>query len=224
MKDRLFRPHPVLLRIVVLAALASGMVVGAWALLAGQTAWAAPPAQGQGPITILGITHTCTEAGLRENPLNDTSDRATPLLARVPQTHTLDSGGPDDGGSSAGTHDKDWFTFSVGAGQVFTVSTTLPAGSILTTTEIALFTSSEAADAGTNPAAVTTSFDLGGVAASSPATQTFWVRVVNPYAEFQDPSHNFCDVLYEIALRLGGSLDNSGTLKLAEAGEDRTLT
>jgi uncharacterized repeat protein (TIGR01451 family) len=224
MKDCLFRPHPVLLRIVALVAIASGMVAGAWALLASQTAQAAPPAQGQGPIGILVITHTCMEAGLNEDPLNDTSDQATLLLARQPQTHTLDSGGPDDGGSSAGTHDKDWFTFTVGAGQVFTVSTTMPAESILTTTEIALFTSSVAAQMGTHPAAVTTSGDLGWVAAGSPATQTLWVRVVNPYAAVQDPTHNFCDVIYHIALRLGGSLDNSGTLKSAEAGPGRTLT
>jgi uncharacterized repeat protein (TIGR01451 family) len=224
MKDCLFRPHPVLLRIVALVVLTSGMMVGAWTLLASQTAQAAPPAQGQGPITILGITHTCTEAGLSEDPLNDTPDQAVLLQARQPQTHTLDSGGADDGGPSAGTHDKDWFTFSVGAGQAFTVSTTLPAGSILTTTEIALFTSSVSAQAGTNPAATTTSGDLGWVAAGSPATQTLWVRVVNPYAEAQDPSNYFCDVLYQIALRLGGSLDNAGTLKTAEGGAARTLT
>ena len=224
MKDCLFRPHPVLLRIVALVAIASGMVVGAWALLASQTAQAAPPAQGQGPITILVITHTCTEAGLNEDPLNDTSDQATLLLARQPQTHTLDSGGPDDGGSSAGTHDKDWFTFTVQAGQVFTVSTTLPAGSILTTTEIALFTSSVAAQIGTNPAAVTTGGDLGWVAAGSPATQTFWVRVVNPYAYSQNRTNDFCDVVYHIALRLGGSLNNADTLKSGEAGPGRTVT
>jgi uncharacterized repeat protein (TIGR01451 family) len=223
MKDCLFRPLPVLLRIVALVAIASGMVVGAWALLAGQTAQAAPPAQGQGPITILGITHICTETGLAEAPLNDTADKATPLLARQPQVHTLDSGGSDEV-PQPGTHDKDWFSFSVGAGQVFTVSTTIPGGSILTTTEIALFTSYSEAISGTNPAAVTTSGNLGWVAAGSPATQTFWVRVVNPYAAVQDPSNNFCDVLYQIALRLGGSLDNPDTRKVAEAGPDHTLT
>ncbi len=224
MKARLFHPHPVVLRISALVLITTGIVIGAWALLAGQAAQAAPPAQGHGPITILAITHTCTEAGLRENPLNDTSDQAMPLLARIPQTHTLDSGGPDDGGSSAGTHDKDWFTFVVGGGQVFTVSTTLPAGSILTTTEIALFTSSVAAQMGTHPAAITTGGDLGWVAPSSPAAQTFWVRVVNPYAASQDPSDSFCDVIYRIALRLGGSLDNDDTAKSGVAGPGRAVT
>ncbi len=215
MKDCLFRPHPALLRIVALVAIASGMVVGAWALLASQTAQAAPPAQGQGPIGIMGITHTCTVPGLAEPvPWNDTADYATPLLVRQPQIHTLDSGGPDNGGSSAGTLDKDWFSFTVGAGQVFTVSTTMPISpeSILTTTEIALFTSSTTA----NPVITTRSGDLGWVAASSPATQTFWVRVVNPYADNQDPTNHFCDVIYHIALRLGGSLNNSE--KLVEPG------
>ena len=215
MKDCLFRPHPVLLRIFALAIIASGMVIGAWALLASQVAQAAPPGQGQGPITILGITHVCTETDGAEVPLNDTSDQATPLLARQPQSHTLDSGGSDEV-PQPGTHDKDWFTFTVGAKQVFTVSTTIPSGSILTTTEIALFTSSTTALTGTNPAASTHSGELGWVAANSPATQTFWVRVENPYAEFQDPSHNFCDVRYQIALRLGGSLDSSK--KSAAAG------
>jgi uncharacterized repeat protein (TIGR01451 family) len=220
MKDCLFRPHPVLLRIVVLVAIASGMVLGAWALLAGQTAQAAPPAQGQGPITILGITHVCTETDGVEDPLNDTPDQATPLLAREPQTHTLDSGGPDDGGASAGTHDKDWFTFTVSAGQAFTVSTTIPGGSILTTTEIALFTSYATAVTGTDSVAadVTTSGDLGWVADSSPATQTFWVRVVNPSAADQDPSDSFCDVVYQIALRLGGSLENSEKIAVGGLG------
>ncbi len=221
MKDCLFRPHPVLLRIVALVAITSGMVVGAWALLASQPALAAPPAQGQGPIGILGITHTCTAGEGVEFPLNDTADQATPLVARQPQTYTLDSGGSDPGtGGSAGTHDKDWFSFTVGAGQAFAVSTT--PGGTLTTTEIALFTSFASAQAGTNPAATTTGGDLGWNAAGSPATQTFWVRVVNPYAA--DQSGDFCEVKYRIALRLGGSLDNASTIKSAEAGPARTVT
>jgi len=100
----------------------------------------------------------------------------------------------------------------------------MPPGSILTTTEIALFTSSAAAHSGTSPATVTTSGELSWVAAGSPATQTFWVRVVNPYAESQDPTEYFCNVLYHITLRLGGSLNNPDTYKSAEAGPGRTVT
>jgi uncharacterized repeat protein (TIGR01451 family) len=214
-----------LLKIATLVAVTIGMVVGFW-VLDHLLVQAAPPAQG--PIGVLEINHRCNEA-----PLNDTYDSADLLKARQAQTHTLDSGGGEGGGEPGdwGTHDKDWFEFTVLAGQGFTLSTTIPPTvltmtNILTQTEISLFTSTTTAlsdspaysstQAGTN--------ELGWIASSSPATQTFWARVRNPSAASQDPSNNFCDVAYNIQLRLVGTLAHSGTLKNAEAGPGRTLT
>jgi uncharacterized repeat protein (TIGR01451 family) len=207
-----------LLKIVTLVAVTIGMAVG-FLVLDNLIAQAAPPTPG--PITILGIIHQCNDPLLKEEPLNDTYQSAELLQAGQVQTHTLDSGG------DLGTHDKDWFEFTVLAGQVFTLSTTMPTNVLtltnqLTTTEISLFTSTTTA-LSDNPAYTSTN-ELGWVAPGSPVTQTFWARVRNPYAFSQDPSESFCDVIYNVELRLLGDLDNPGTQKLAEAGAGRTLT
>jgi len=199
-----------LLKLITLAVLAAGLF--GWILLLESL-----PTQAQGPITTLGINHQCDDPLLKEEPLNDTYDAATALQAGQPQMHTLDSGG------TLGTHDKDWFVLSVPAGQVFTLSATLPATSVLTTTEISLFTSTADAQNDT-PAASSSSSELGWSAGASPATQSFWVRVRNPFAANQNPANNFCDVIYNLKLGYPGNLDNSGTFKLATTGPNRTLT
>jgi uncharacterized repeat protein (TIGR01451 family) len=173
--------------------------------------------QAQGPITTLGINHQCNDPLLKEEPLNDTYQAAAGLQAGQPQIHTLDSGG------NLGTHDKDWFVFSLAAGQVFTLSTTIPATSVLTMTEISLFTSTTGAQSD-NPAASSLSGQLGWSAALSPATQLMWARVRNQFAAGQEPANNFCDALYEVTLKYPGNLDNADTLKLAATGPNRTLT
>jgi len=175
---------------------------------------AAPPAQGPTP---LGINHQCTDPALQESPLNDTYQAATPLLPGQPQLHTLDSGG------TLGTHDKDWFNFTVSAGQPFTLSTTIPAASILTTTEISLFTSAGAAQSDL-PAASSTGGQLSHTAAAGPPLQLFWVRVRNPFAAAQNDTNSFCDVQYRLSMILPGKLDTPGSLKLAAGGPNRTLT
>lgn len=212
-------------KMVTLVALTLGMAVGSWLLLVTLTAQAAPPAQPppQDGVTIMVISHSCTLPGLGENPPNDTYHEAALLQAGQPQTHTLDSGGQEEG-----TRDKDWFEFTVPAGQVFTLSTTIPTDVLtmtnkLTMTEVSLFTSTETAQE-ESPAAISPSGELGWVASSSPSTQTFWVQVVNPFAGSQDPTHNFCDVAYNLELRLLGNLAHSGTAKTAESGPGRTLT
>ena len=203
-----------LLKAVAPVAVVFGMVVGVW-VLDRQVARAAPPTPE--PIGPLGIIHQCDAPGLQENPLNDTYQSARPLGAGQPQTHTLDSGG------TLGTHDKDWFEFTVTAGQVFTVSTSIPQGSVLTTTQISLFTSTTSAYSD-HPAASTLSGELGWVAPGSPVTQTFWVRVVNPHSDIQDPQNNFCDYIYDIDLTLQGNLNHAGTLKTAAVGSGRSIT
>lgn len=199
-------------KIVVLATITIGMLVGFWALDS-LMAQAAPPPP-EGPIIILGINHLCQDPLLRENPLNDTYQSATLLPAGHTQTHTLDSGG------LLGTHDKDWFYFSAPAGQVFTLSTSIPAASVLTTTQISLFTSTQTAYSD-SPAANSLS---GKLAWTSPAAQTFWVRLRNPFSDIQVSTNDFCDVIYQLTLEFAGNLDHSGTHKLAEAGPNRTIT
>jgi uncharacterized repeat protein (TIGR01451 family) len=176
---------------------------------------AAPPLQG--PITTLGINHQCNDLSLQEDSLNDTYESATVLQTGQPQTHTLDSGG------NSGTHDKDWFIFTVPAGQVFTLSTIIPTTSVLTMTQISLFTSTDTAQSD-SPAAISSSGELGWTASISPVTQSFWARVRNPFAAGQDDTNHFCDVIYNIKLIFPGDLNNPDTLKSGQVGPNRTLT
>ncbi len=139
------------------------------------------------------------------------------MQAELIQIHTLDSGG------GSGTHDKDWFIFTVPAGQVLTLSTTIPATSVLTMTQISLFTSTDRA-LGDHPSATSLSGELGWTALTSPVTQSLWARVRNPFAGSQNDANNFCDVIYNMKLGYLGDLDNPGTLKLAQTGPNRALT
>jgi uncharacterized repeat protein (TIGR01451 family) len=176
---------------------------------------AAPPAQE--PITTLGINHQCNDPFFQEDPLNDTYEAATVLVPGQSQIHTLDSGG------DSGTYDKDWFVFTVPAGQALTLSITIPPASALTMTQISLFTSTDTAQSD-YPAATSLSGELGWTAQTSPVTQSLWARVRNRFSADQDDTNNFCDVIYNIKLRHPGDLDNPDTLKSVQLGTNRTLT
>lgn len=199
------------------------------------SARAAPPAQG--PIEIAEIIHACQIEGLAEEPLNDTYISATLLIpGDEPVLHSLDSGGVDDTGpysDTVGTFDKDWFEFIALSGQAITLTVDFPVltptyslTNLLTMTEISLYTSAATAMSGT-PALSSTSGQLVWQAASSPASQTFWVRVVNPDAAGQDPTtgNGFCDYAYSLKAQLSGKLNQSETFKEGVVSEDKkTIT
>jgi uncharacterized repeat protein (TIGR01451 family) len=205
------------------------------------SARAAPPAQE--PINIAEIYHACQTEGLAEVPLNDTYISATLLIpGAAPVLHTLDSGGIDDTGEyseTVGTFDKDWFEFAALSGQAITLTVDFPGSVIsgtvplteplsnaLTTTQIALYTSAATAMSQT-PAVTSDDGQLFWGADPAPVSQTFWVRVVNPYAAGQDPTtgNDFCDYAYTLKAQLSGKLDPSQSYKKGEASEDKkTIT
>ncbi len=120
----------------------------------------------------------------------------------------------------AGTHDKDWFTFSVMGGQSITITTTVPLISVLTATEISLFTSAADAANNTNPL-TSTSGSLNWVSPSTLTTQSLWTLVRNPYSAIQS---SYCDAFYFTDLILSGKIDNADTRKTVITGTNRSVT